>query len=50
MKKFFRKFVPISLLLGFVQHLLIWHYNKNAAESEIAWLADANPGGFLTVI
>jgi len=47
MKKVFKKLVPISLVLGFVQNLLSWHYNKNAAASEIAWLADANPGGFL---
>ena len=47
MKKVFKKLVPISLALGFVQNLLSWHYIKDAAASEIAWLADANPGGNL---
>lgn len=47
MKKVFKKLIPISLVLGFVQNLISWHYVKDAAASEIAWLADANPGGFL---
>jgi len=47
MKKVLKKLVPISLVLGFVQNLISWHYVKDVAASEIAWLADANPGGFL---
>jgi hypothetical protein len=47
MKKVFKKLVSISLVLGFVQNLISWHYVKDVAASEIAWLADANPGGFL---
>ena len=47
MKKVLKKLVPISLVLGFLQNMYSWHYNKGAAASEIAWLADANPGGVL---
>ena len=47
MKKVLKKLVPISLVLGFLQNMHTWHYNKGAAASEIAWLADASPGGFL---
>ena len=47
MKKVFKKFVPISLALGFVWNLFFWDYEKKLANSTKMGLAEPNPGGFL---